>query len=298
MAGPITDAHKLAYVKNVELAVQQTKSKFEQAFTYQDSLKGRVACMLELIGATEAILDGARGGDTPNIDATIEPVWCKPRQIEWGKLIEKEDAIKALTDYQSQFVQAGAAAIVRGRDKIFAQAIFGNRLIGQDAATEAAYDPTNKVVAVDVGAGSATGMNLAKIERAKRYLRAFEVNFDAEELWGALNAQQMEELYYDIIANATTPQGKTAVLDATTKIVHAVAGINFVHSEQLPAHDGSTYAAAIWCKSGMYYGDFDPLKVSAEPNPAKKYRIHPYMENWFGATRAEDKKVIKILTKI
>jgi hypothetical protein len=35
----------------------------------------------------------------------------------------------------------------------------------------------------------------------------------------------------------------------------------------------------------------------AEPNPAKKYRIHPYIETWVGATRCEDAKVVEILNK-
>lgn len=295
--GPVTDEHKLTYKSNIELAVQQKKSKFEQGFTYQDGLKGRSAQIIDLIGETNAILDGARGGDTPNIDNQTEPVWCAPRQIEWGKLIEKEDAIKALTDYQSPFVQAGAAAIVRGRDTVFATSIFADRKIGQDGSSTSSYDTTAKVVAVDVGALAATGMNLAKIQRGKRYLRAFYVDLDSEDLWGVLNAQSMEELYNDIIAASTTPQGKTAVLDSDKKMVHSVSGVSFVHYEGMTDYDGSTYTSAIWAKSGMHYGDFDPLQSSAEPNPAKKYRIHPYLENWFGATRSEDKKVIKVLNK-
>ncbi len=295
--GPITDAHKLSYSRNVQLAVQQKKSRFEQGFTYKSDLKGRQACMLELIGATTAIIDPPRGAPTPNIDANIEPVWVRPKQIVWGKVIEKEDAIKALTDYQSEFVQNGAAAIVRGRDDTFAKALFADRIIGQDGGSTSSYDTTAKVVAGDVGSTAATGMNLAKIQRAKRYLRAFYIDLDMEELWGVLNAQQMEELYNDIIANATTPQGKTAVLDGDKKLVHSVAGVNFVSYEGMTDYDGTYATSAIWCKSGMYYGDFDPLVTRVEPNPALMYRPHPFMENWWGASRSEDKKVIKILNK-
>lgn len=297
--GPIVEnVHKLTYQRNVMLAVQQKTSRFEMGFTYQSGLKGRKAQLIELIGATEAIIDGNRGGDTPNIDANLEPVWCVPHQIEWGKLIEKEDAIKALTDYQSPFVQNGAAAIVRGRDSVFASAIFANRLIGEDGTTSQAWDTTNKVVAVDVGKPSGfttAGMNLRKIQRAKRYLRALHVDLDQEELWGSLNAQEMEELIEDIVANATIPAAKRAEYDRDKGIVYSVAGVNFVHYESMPDYDSNTYTSAIWCKSGMYYGDFSPLDIRAEPNPAKKYRIHPYMENWWGASRTEDQKVIKIL---
>ncbi|EKS26517.1 phage capsid protein [Afipia felis] len=297
--GPVTDAHKIEYSRNVQLAVQQKKSRFEQGFTYHGDWKGREMIFEELIGPTSAIIDGNRGGDTPNIDANIEPVGVVPRQIEWGKLIEKEDAIKALTDYQSPFVQNGAAAIVRGRDQIFANAIFANRLIGQDGATSQAWDSTNKVVAQTVGSADGntdTGMNLRKVQRGKRLLRAQYVDLDMEDLWGVLNAQEMEELYNDLLT-INTDTAKMAFVDHDLRLVHNVAGVNFVQFEGKADYDSTHYASAMWCKSGMHYGDFSPLHTSAEPNPAKKYRLHPYIENWFGASRSEDAKVIKLINK-
>lgn len=297
--GPITDAHKIEYGRNVNLAVQQKKSRFEQGFTYHADWRGREMIFEELIGPTSAIVDGNRGGDTPNIDANVEPVGVVPRQIEWGKLIEKEDAIKALTDYQSPFVQNGAAAIVRGRDLVFSGALFSNRLIGQDGATSQAWDSTGRVVVKEVGSSDGatdTGMNMRKIQRAKRLLRAQDVDLDMEELWGVLNAQEMEELYNDLLT-INTDTAKMAYVDHDKKLVHSVGGVNFVSYEKKADYDSTHYASAIWCKSGMHYGDFSPLQTSCEPNPAKKYRLHPYMENWYGASRSEDAKVIKIVNK-
>lgn len=297
--GPVTDAHKIEYGRNVQLAVQQKKSRFEQGFTYHGDWKGREMIFVELIGPTSAIIDGNRGGDTPNIDANLEPVGVVPHQIEWGKLIEKEDAIKALTDYQSPFVQNGAAAIVRGRDQVFASSLFANRLIGQDGATQQAWDSTGKVVAKEVGSSDGntdTGMNLRKVQRAKRLFRAQYVDLDMEQLWGVLNAQEMEELYNDLLT-INTDTAKMAFVDHDLRLVHNVAGVNFVSFEGKADYDSTHFASAIWCKSGMHYGDFSPLETRAEPNPAKKYRTHPYMENWWGASRSEDAKVVKIINK-
>lgn len=294
--GPVTDAHKIEYGRNVQLAVQQKKSRFEMGFTYHADWRGREMIFEELIGATSAIIDGNRGGDTPNIDANIEPVGVVPHQIEWGKLIEKEDQIKALTDYQSPFVQNGAAAIVRGRDTVFSAAIFGNRLIGQDGATSQAWDSTNRVVVNTVGSSdgaTAKGMNLRKIQRGKRLLRAQYIDLDMEDLWGVLNAQGHEELYNDLLT-INTDTAKMAYVDHDKKMVHEVAGVKFVSYEGMADYDANNYTGAIWCKSGMHYGDFSPLETRAEPNPAKKYRLHPYMENWWGAARSEDAKTIKL----
>jgi capsid protein len=303
----ITTAHKLAYQSNVELALQQRRSKFEMSMTYVTGLNGRQKQVLELIGSTTAIVDGNRGGDTPNIDANIEPVWIIPHQIEWGKLIEKEDAIKALTDYESPFVQNGAAAVKRASDELYVKGsngvggLFGTRVIGQDGTTTSAW--AGDTVAVGIGAGptddtTPTGMNVRKLLRALRYLQSRQVEVEFEQVFATVNAQGMEELYRDITFVNQDYRNK-AVLEE--KQVRSILGIEIIPADgqvALANFDGSTYTFALWVKSGMYIGDFSPLMTRAEPNPAKKYRIHPYMEVWRGSTRSEDYKVVKILSKI
>jgi len=313
MAGPVSDTYKLTYNRLVLLATQQKQSRFTPGFTYAPDLSGRQKMILDLIEPTEAIVNGIRGGDTPNIDANHEPVWVQPIQLEWGKLIEKEDYIKALTDYESPYVQNGAAAITRGRDLVFATAILGNRIIGLDGTTVSAYGTTfvnqaggtsNRYVPNTVGSAdgqTAVGMNVRKLNRGKRIMQQQYVETDYEEFWFVGNAQAGEELYNDIIT-INTDYAKMAVLDQQVRTVKRVADTNIVQYENMPATPavpgdaggGGDYIGAMWCKSGVYYGDFDPLTTQAEPNPAKKYRIHPYMENWFGATRAEDQKVVLV----
>jgi Phage capsid protein len=307
MAGPVSDTYKLQYSRLVKLAVQQEDSIFMQAFTYAPDLQGRQKMILDLIEPTTAIVNGVRGGDTPNIDANHEPVWVQPVQIEWGKQIEKEDYIKALTDYESPYVQNGAAAIVRGRDLVFATALGGNRIIGLDGTTVQAFQTAfnlqngnqgSRAVVNTVGSAdgnTAVGMNTRKLQRGKRIYREQYVRLQYEELWWCGNAQGMEELYNDILT-INTDYRKMAVLDDDTKEVNRVAGVSCLSYEDLPAlpDDAVDYASWMWVKSGMYYGDFDPLTTNVEPNPAKKYRLHPYMENWFGATRSEDARLLSI----
>ncbi len=304
MAGPVTDTFKLTYQRLVELAVQQKKSRFEMGFTYHADLRGRQAQILDLVEPTSAIVNPPRGGDTPNIDQNHEPVWVQPNQIVWGKLIEKEDYIKALTDYESPYVQSGAAAIIRGRDAVFASALLGPRTIGLDGLTQQAYTApvVNGRSVVDDTVGSndgatATGMNVRKLNRGMALLRSRYVEVDYEELWWCGNAQQMEELYNDIIT-INTDYAKMAVLDDTNKTVQRIGRFNCTTFEAIPNLPAlpNDYVSIMWCKSGMHYGDFSALETRAEPNPTKMYRIHPFTENWFGATRSEDAKVVQIAT--
>jgi hypothetical protein len=300
--GPITDAHKLTYVANVQLAIQQKRSRLDMAFTYQPDLSGRQMSMLELIGSTSAVIDLGRKADTPDIDNNIEPVWIRPRQLAWGKLIEKEDAIKALTNYQSPFTQAGAAAMVRGKDTILAQSIFANRIIGADGTTSSAW--AGRTVGVGVGFSAtddttAAPMNVRKLLRGRRYMQADQIETGDEELFYAGNAQQLEELFRDL-TYVSKDYRNSAPLEAPDE-EQTILNIHILRANDgaagLADYDGSTYTSALFCKSGMYWGEFDPLSVAVPLRPDKMNRPHPQMEQWLGATRTEDFKVVKVLTK-
>jgi hypothetical protein len=300
--GPITDGHILAYQANMQLAVQQRRSKLENAFTFHAGLKGRIMSFLELIGSTTAIVNLGRKADTPDISNTLEQVWVTPSQLAWGQLMELEDAIKSIMDPQSAFIQAGAAAIVRGVDVILSAAVFGTRKIGQDGTSSSAWN--GQTVAVGVGASptddtTPTGMNVRKLLRGRRYLMADQVDVGSEQIVFAGNAQQIEELFRDTTFIShdyrdakplENPDGSMQILNIT--ILPPIDG-----SAAFTDFDGTTYTAGMWAKSGMHYGDFSPLRTDVPLRADKLMRPHPQAERWVGASRGEDKKVVKVLTK-
>ena len=294
--GPVTDTHRVTYRENVIMAVQEKKAQFDNAFMFDPSLNGEIMQMVDILGAMEAIIDGPRGGDTPDVEASHEPVCCVPRHIEWGKLIEKEDQIKALTDYKSPYVKAGASTLVRGRNVIMAAALFGVRIIGKQGATSnSAW--AGQTVAVTVGSSdSATdvGMNVAKRLDGFMHFENSDIDLDEEEVHLALDPTENRQLYDDIIFVSKDYRDKAVIEE---KRVKSILGIP-IHTTKRVANTASTSTAALWCKSGMAWGRFAPLDVRSAPNPAKKFREQCYMEEWLGATRLEDEKVVKILNKI
>lgn len=295
--GPITDAHKLAYKANITLALQQMRSKFEVGFSYVSGLSGRLAQMIELVGAVDAIDDATRKADTPDIDGSIEQVWVAPRRLIWGKLMEREDQIKGLNDYQSVFVQAGAKAMMRGKDRVLRDAVFANRRIGQDGTTSSAWSGSSVAAAVGSSDGNATGMNVAKILRVVRYLTSAQIDVGSENVFISMNSQGVEELFKD---NYFINSDYRGIKQLDTPLTHPILGVTF-----LPANDGmsftdydaSTYTFAAWCKSGLHWGDFDPLRTDIPLRPDKMNYPHPQAEHWLGAARSEDAKVVKILSK-
>lgn len=296
----ITAAHRLAYKENVELAVQQRRSRFENYFTYQANLSGRQMRVLELIGSTEARVDAERGGDTPHIEPRVEDVWLRPRRLDWGRIIEKEDTIKAAIDYSSVAVQDGAAAIARGRDRIMAAAFFGPRIVGQDGsqAPEAFNNPGGNVAVnyVKTGAPANSGLTIPKLIRAMSILSANEVDLEQDKACCAVTNIQMEDLYNTLQFTSKDFRDQ-AVFDDKERTVFSFMGIDFVRWQGLPTVTGQPTQRRIplWTKSGMHFGPFSELETQIERNTNKNYRLHPYMETWVGATRSEDAKVVEII---
>lgn len=291
--GPDLDAHRITYRENVLLAVQEQKDQFGDAFSYIEKVSGKQLQIVDLIGEMEAREDAPEGGDTPDIEASHEPVWVRPKRLDWGKIIKQEDIIKALTSFQSEYVQGGVKAITRKKNRILANSIFGARLIGNEVPVSTAW--AGKTVPVDFGsAGTPNRMSVAKVNNAIRLMEDDHVDIDMEELYLVMNPQQNEELYTDITFTSKDYRDKAVMEERRVK---SIMGIPILSSKNVP-NTGTDYTGGLFAKSGVHWGPAMPLTVKSAPNPAKQYREHPYIEHWLAATRSDDKKAVKILSKV
>lgn len=296
----ITEAHRLTYQENVKLAAQQMTAKFPDRFTFQPNMSGRQAKIIDLFGADEPIINGARGGDTPHIEPKTEQVWMSPTQAEWGRLIEKEDEIKTVISLQSPYVQTGAATMARAKDMICGDAFFAPRIVGRDGTQTEPYvaDANINLVPVNfvpLGVAANSGLTFAKIARARTLFVKNEVDIESEQINCAIAAEEEENFYNQVPLLSKDFRDRTVVDDGNKRVV-SFFGVEFVRYQRPKFVDGSTtiHRIPMWCKSGMHYGEFDPLKTSIERNIGKKNRLQAYMELWAGATRSEDIKVVDI----
>lgn len=292
--GDVTAAHKLTYNENVMLALQQMDSRFEQSFSFIPGLKGKDMQAVELIGTSEAQEDLGDTQATPNIAPKHSGIHVRPRRISWGRSIPDSTAVLAAIDYQSPYVQEGAAAMRRGKDKRLAEAIFGPRLV---AATDFALPtpvvfPTSQRLAVDYGAAGPVGLTFKKLVGAIQRLIDAEVNVDYEDLWCPITGKQNENLYNELQVTSADYTKKTVLEGKTVK---EFMQIKFFTYTQLPRDVNNYRRVPLYCKSGLHYGDAMPMKTMIERNPALQYQLHPFMDMWVGATRSEDEKVVEIL---
>ncbi|WP_445493207.1 phage capsid protein [Rhodopseudomonas sp. RCAM05734] len=295
MAGPVTDAHRIIYRDQTILAIQEHMRQFDDSFSYLDGMSGKQVTITDIIGTTDARINAPEGGDTPDIENTHEPVWVKPTRIDWGKLIKKEDQIKALTDFKSEYVQSGANAYIRAHNAILAAAIFGPRLIGNEVPSSSAW--AGRTVPVDlVASGTPAGMSVKKILNAMQLMETDDLTLEEESLTLAMTAVENEQLWNDLTHISRDYRSK-AQLDDMSQRVRTIFDIPVTITKRLGSYDGSTYQAALYCKSAMHWGPFMPMDIKSAQNPSKQFREHVYIEGWEAATRSEDYKVVKILNK-
>lgn len=293
--GPVTDTHRIMYRDNVMQALQERRRQFDDYFMYLDNLSGKQVSITDILGPMEAIVDAPEGGDTPDVEASHEPVWVRPRRIHWGKIVRKEDQIKALTDYKSEYVQGGVNAYVRSHNGILAASLFGPRLIGPEVPVSSNWN--GRTVPVDYGnTGTPQPMSVKKILAGLRMMEMDDIVVEEEDLALALDPLENEQLWNDI-TYVSKDYRRESQLDDMSKRVQSILGIPVVPTKRLADYDGNTSTAALWCKSGMHWGSFMAMDIKSQQNPAKQYREHPYLEAWEGATRSEDAKVVKILNK-
>lgn len=293
--GPIEAVHKVRYNDNVMLALQRKVSVFRQAFSVIPDVSGTEAQAVELVGKSQAERNAPNNAPTPNIPPSHAGIWVKPDRLTWGRTIPTSTTILTATQYESVYVQEGAAAMRRGEDEIMAEKFFGPRLVKQDDTglyTVVAFDTVNQQLAVNYGAGGNTGLTVKKIVGAVSKLIDNEVDVDHEPIWAAITGKQNEALYGELQVTSKDYRNK-AVFEE--KRVVSFMGVNFLTYTSLPK-DGSGYRRVpLWVQSGMWVGDAMPLTTTIERNPAMQYQPHPFMEEWLAATRSEDEKVVEIL---
>lgn len=293
--GPIEAVHKTTYAANVQLALQQKQAKLVPLTTAIPNVKGKQMQAVELVGSSDAQEDAPHSTDTPDIPPKHEGIYVKPRRIIWGRTIPSETDIKAAVDYSSTYVQEGAAAVQRSRDKFVSEAAFGARLIQyeEDGVPVAISFDANRNVAVGYGAASDSGLTVKKIVRALAMLEAAEVDLDSEELILWHSAWQNESLYGELQVTSKEYRDK-AVFEG--KRVTEFMGIRLVSWQKLPVAS-SVRTCLLYCKSGLHSGDAMPLTTQIERNANKQYQPHPFMETWLAATRSEDEKFVQIFCK-
>lgn len=298
--------HAKEYTSTYELALQQKTSKLSGKV---ELISGNAADKLQkVVRYDETSLQGMTGLNQQIAQSSIgyDQRWVKGSQYYNSQLLNDIQQLQNMVQNPAGPIsQSQTAATLRKMDEVILGALFTNALTGADAGQTTAYTAGN-TVAVDVGAGSATGLNLKKLDEVIEKAESNEIVPEEEPLCMVVTEKQMADLRRQVEAmNADYQAGHAVVRDGRGGI-QSIKGIELVMiaSSRLGKYatdsqllDGSSYRRCpVFTKKGMALAVWKASKVDVSPR--KDIQGQPtqfYVEQYIGATRTDEKRVFEIL---
>lgn len=249
--------------------------------------------------------DDGRHGDVQYSNTPHSRVWvAKPDFDYYAELVDTNDQVQAMIALESGYMQTGVATINRAKDDAFIAGFFGNMITGKDGTVNSPF-PAGNVIANDVGgvAGTATGLNVAKVRSAAKMLGQ-KFNDAAEPAYMPVTADDKDQLLQElIVTHADFGATGAEVRDGTLR---RLFGFTFVEVETenplfwnagLVDAGGGVRKTPFWKRSGMIRVPWWELKTSVDVLPQKHQSRQVYASTCVACSRTDDGKVGYILNK-
>lgn len=303
MADNIPTWYVQQFSTNIQLLLQQEGSRLQMGCMTGTHVGSQASPVDQInpIAATQVI---GRFGPMPRTDALLARRWVFPVDYDLNQLIDSFDKLRLLTDPAAHYVQNAIWALGRSKDIEFLKQVFGTNYVGQDAGSTqnfltnltTAGTPGN-VVSVLQGAASSTGLTVAKLREGKRRLMQNEVDFKKEPVYCAINSVQHDNLLAEAQVIDADYNGGKPVLEEG--LITRFLGVNFIHTELLNTgtddNSGTSTAVPMWTKMGMYMGNWEDIQTKvSQRDDLQGLPYQAYAKATFGATRLDEKRVIKI----
>lgn len=283
------------YSSNIALKLQQKGSRLRNAVTVGSHV-GKQASPVDQFGAITAQKVVGRFNPMGRVDAPTDRRWVFPVDYDLPQLLDSFDKLRLLTDPESAYVTNATFAMGRSQDEEILAGIFGTNKTGEAGTVDTTLG-SGQVVGVNTGAASATNLTVAKIKEAVRILMTNNVDVSSEQLYMAINATNHDSLLDEVqIINADYNGGEAVLKEGR---LMRFMGVNFIHTELLTTgtddQSGTSTAVPLWVKSGVYMGMWNDIKTDiSQRKDLQGLPFQAYCYGTFGATRLEEKKVVKI----
>jgi hypothetical protein len=282
---------------NIQLLLQQKGSRLSGA-VMNGTHVGKQASPVDQIGAVAAQKVIGRYNPMARVDASLDRRWVFPVDYDLPQLIDSFDKLRILTDPSSQYVVNATYALGRAKDDEVLAAATGTAKTGVDGSVSTVFLAAN-VVSVQQGAASPTALTVAKLRQAKKLLMQNEVDIENDPIYMPINAYAHDSLLAEAQIIDMDYNDKPVLVEGK---ISRFLGINFIHSERLLTgtddQAGSSTLVPCWAKSGMYMGMWDDIKSDiSQRKDLQGLPYQAYCYGTFGATRLEEKKVVKVYVR-
>ncbi len=294
MASQIPLFYVSQFSSNIQLKLQQEGSVLRNC-VMSGTHVGSQASPVDQFGAIVGNKVVGRYNPMTRIDANTDRRWVFPQDYDAPQLLDSFDMLRLLIDPMSPMTTNAVYAIGRNIDDEILAGLLNANFTGNNGTTSTTLAST-QVVGVNQGAASATNMTVAKLREGRRILMSNNLNLDREELYCAMNATNIDNLLAEtqVISSEFNDQ-KVLVNGKLTKFL----GVNIVHTELLTTgtddQAGTSTGCPMWAKSGAYLGIWGDIQTSIDRRTdLTGIPMQAYVKATIGATRLEEKKVVKI----
>lgn len=305
MSSQVNTTATVNFHNNLELQLQQVKSKLRDTMIEVDANGAERHVIRDLIGNVLPQVANERHGDTKYVDTPHDRIHIpKPDELYYAELVDNADQLATGINLTGAYTMAAMATINRSWDDQDLAGIYGSIISGKDGTTTTAFPGGQIVPVTEGGAAGAQHMNVAKMRAANRMLMQGYADVD-EEKYMVLDAVQMDDLLSEVPATSADFKGSFGGV-FENGVLRKFMGFNIIPMElrnpMLRAFnnsltvDGSGYTKnPFWVKSGLVRAVWQRLRTSIDPLPQKLLSKQVFAGTTIATTRVQAGKVGIIL---
>jgi hypothetical protein len=287
------------YQSATELAAQQLQPRFTGLFVGMTAV-GQTATVANFIDVGEAELRSELYTPMVPSDVVHSRPWVYPINCDKMVLFDTIEQMQMNANPQSEYVRGIVSAINRKMDDEALRAFFANRNVGQNGTVSEAFgtfngNATTRVISVDVG-GTASGMNVEKVQALLESMRSTEVGLDQDETINIAISPKQERNLMNEIEIVSSDFTMKRIMDSGTMAGSGYLNVNWVLTNKYLV-DGNGYERVpAWTQRGMSFCTWSGGMATAV-SQREDLRGRPwqaYGQGHYGSVRRDEKRVFEI----
>lgn len=301
MSSEITTAFRREYSDAFELKYQQTMSKLGGYVRRED--QNAEMKFWDYLGEVSVEWDGARHGDTPQIDTPHTRRKCVLHTARWADKIDKPDKVQTLKDPQSGYLRVGTAAMRRAEDERILEGLGATAYTGKDgdvAVTLVADsyrimgDGTVKAPGVADAGTTEVGLTLAKIAKAAQLFD--DASVPETERYIVANTNQK---YYLLDTTEVGSHDYNTVKALVNGELNTFLGFTYIWLPTNRFEVNATDTGCVNCyafhRDSILLAMGYDLNTEVDRLPTKNYSVQVFAEMMIGSVRLQGDGVVGIL---
>ena len=289
MSGQITTAFVKQYSAGVRMLQQQVTSRLQDAVMVDSGVQGDRS-FYDQVDATAMNEVTNRHGDTEYTDTPHKRRMVTLTTYEVADLVDRADQCRLLNDPVNPYSRAMAAAANRQTDDVILAAFDATASTGVDGSGTAAMDSDFSFTAT----GGSNALEVNDLIKARRLLEAAEnEEDDGENKWSiVMSASCREDL---LLQTEVTSADYASVKALVNGSLSTFLGFDFIKSQRAAKTSGGVRDVFAWVKKSMQLAIGEEPRAFIDRLPQKRHSLQVRYEQDCGATRMDEKGVVRIL---